>query len=60
MDPYASHSRFPKWSRLVGRQFGQNGQKLHENSKIGIFGSKQWGTWGEKPIFWVGEGIYFE
>ena len=26
-----------------GGQFGQNGQKLHENDKIGIFGSKQWG-----------------
>ena len=27
-----------------GRQFGQNGQKLHDNLKINIFGSKQWGT----------------
>ena len=26
-----------------GGQFGQNGQKLHENDKIGIFGPKQWG-----------------
>ena len=34
---------FPNWGRLVGGQFGQNGQKLHENDKIGIFGSKQWG-----------------
>ena len=25
-----------------GGQFGHNGQKLHENDKIGIFGSKQW------------------
>ena len=24
-------------------QFGQNGQKLHENDKISIFGSKQLG-----------------
>ena len=36
-----------------GRQFGQNGQKLH-NLKINIFGSKQWGTsqfWGrESPV----------
>ena len=31
-----------------GGQFGQNGQKLHENDKIHIFGSKQW---GDKPIF---------
>ena len=35
-----------------GGQFGQNGQKLHENDKIGIFGSKQWGE-GET---WRGEG----
>ena len=35
---------FPNWGRLVGGgQFGQNGQKLHENDKIGILGSKQWG-----------------
>ena len=35
-----------------GGQFGQNGQKLHENDKIGIFGSKQWGGHGEdKTIF---------
>ena len=26
-----------------GGQFGQNGQKLHENYKISTFGSKQWG-----------------
>ena len=26
-----------------GGQFGQNGQKLCENDKICIFGSKQWG-----------------
>ena len=32
---------FPNWGQLVGGgQFGQNGQKLHENYKIGIFGSK--------------------
>ena len=39
-----------------GGQFGQNGQKLHENYKVGILGSKQWrGTWGDgdKLIFWV-------
>ena len=30
-----------------GGQFGQNGQKLHENDKIGIFGSTQgWGGGG--------------
>ena len=34
-------SGFPKWGRLVGGQFGQNGQKLHENGKIGIFVLKQ-------------------
>ena len=32
---------FPNWVDCWG-QFGQNGQKLHENDKIGIFGSKQW------------------
>ena len=45
-------ARFPKWDRLVGQggQFGQNGQKLHENDKFGILGSKQWGgTWGGQP-----------
>ena len=36
-------SEFPKLSQLVGGQFGQNGKKLHENYKIGIFGSKKWG-----------------
>ena len=38
-----------------GGEFGQSGQKLHENDKIGIFGSKQWvgGSWGDKPIFRV-------
>ena len=36
-----------------GGQFGQNGQKLCENDKICIFGSKQWGEdmGGDKPIF---------
>ena len=49
---------FPKWGRLVGRQFGQIGQKLHENYKIGISGSKQWGNMGvDKPIFRVVWGI---
>ena len=48
------YTGFPNWGRLVGGQSGQNGQKLHENDKIDIFGSKQWeGTWGGKPIFWV-------
>ena len=37
---------FLKWGRLVGAQFGQNDQKLHENYKIGILGSKQWGGGG--------------
>ena len=36
-------SEFPKRGQLVGGQFGQNGQKLHENDKINIFGSKEWG-----------------
>ena len=39
-----------------GRQFGQNGQKLHENYKVEIFGSKQWrlcGTLGGKANFQV-------
>ena len=34
---------FPKWGRLVGGQFGRNAQKLHENDKVSIFGSKQLG-----------------
>ena len=29
--------------RFVGRQFGQNRQKLHENYKITIFVTKRWG-----------------
>ena len=49
---------FPKLGRLVGGQFGQNGQKLHENDKIRIFGSKEWGDMGgDKPIFRVVGGI---
>ena len=32
---------FPKWDQLVRWQFGQNGQKLHENDKVNIFRSKQ-------------------
>ena len=30
-------SGFPKWGRFVGEQFGQNGQKLHEDYKINIW-----------------------
>ena len=41
---------FPKWGRLVGVQTGHNGQKPHENYKIGIFGSKQWGHMGDRPV----------
>ena len=52
---FSSTLGFPEWGQLVGGQFGQNGQKLHENDKIDIFGSKQWG--GDKPIFWVVEGF---
>ena len=53
---FTTISGFPKWGRLVGGgQFGQNGQKVHENDKIDIFGSKQWGEHrgGDKPIFRV-------
>ena len=32
---------FPKWGQLVGRQFVQNGQKLHKNYKINILEAKQ-------------------
>ena len=37
----------------VDNQFGQNCQKLHENYKVTIFGSKQWGDemGGGKQIF---------
>ena len=50
---------FPKWGRLLrggGGQLGQNGQKLNENYKIDIFGSKHWGGGGhggDKSIFGV-------
>ena len=30
----------------VGGHYGQNGQTLHENGKISIFGSKQRHFWG--------------
>ena len=36
-----------------GGQFGQNGQKLYENYKISILGSKQRGDMGGKPSFRV-------
>ena len=42
----AAKTGFPKWGRLMGGQFGQNGQELHENDKISIFESKQWGGGG--------------
>ena len=38
-----------------GGQLGQNGQKLHENDKIVILGSKQWGIWREQANF-LGSG----
>ena len=44
--PVLPSSGFPNWGRLVEGQFGQNGQKPHENDEIGIFGSKQWGEGG--------------
>ena len=50
---YGHFSGFPKWGQLVGGHFWQNGQKLLENDKIGIFGSKLGGTWGDKPVFRV-------
>ena len=34
-----------------GSQFGQNGQKLHENYKISIFWSKQSGDMGMQANF---------
>ena len=48
MWPYVimSVQGFPNGIDWWGGQFGQNGQKLHENYRISIFGSKQWrGTW---------------
>ena len=49
---------FPNRGRLVGGQFGQNSQKLHENYKIGIFGSKQWeeDMWGQANFSGSGGG----
>ena len=35
----------------VGGQFGQNDQKLHENYKISVFGSEQWGDMGGQSNF---------
>ena len=35
-------SGFPKWSKLVGGQYGQNDQKLHEYYKINMFEANQW------------------
>ena len=34
-------SGFPKWGRLMGVQFGQNDQKLHENYKINSGGHEE-------------------
>ena len=36
-----------------GVEFGQNGQKLHEN----ILGAKQWGDMGRQANFWGSGGI---
>ena len=45
---------FPNRVNWWGGQFGQNGQKLHESDKIGIFGSKKWGGGeGNKLIYRV-------
>ena len=42
---------FPKWDRLVEGQFGENGETLHENYKINIFGEKQRGEHGGTSQF---------
>ena len=49
------HHRVSQLGSTSGGTIWTNGQKLHENDKIGIFGSKQWGRpWGgDKPIFRV-------
>ena len=39
-----------------GWQFGINGQKLHENEKIGTFWSKQWGDMGGQANFLASVG----
>ena len=59
----STYTGFPKWGPLGGGgvmrggQFRQNGQKLHENYKMGGdmggHGGDMGGTWGDKPIFWV-------
>ena len=40
MPPHASQG-FPNRGLQVWGQFGQSGQKLHENFKIGLFGPKK-------------------
>ena len=47
------HVHFPNGVDLWGRRVecGQNGQKLHENYKINIFGAKQWGDMGVQRQF---------
>ena len=40
-----------------GGQLGQNGQKLHENYKIVILGSKKWGAWQGQANFLGSGGI---
>ena len=50
MRPHTSQD-FPNSIDYWGEQFGQNEQKLYENYKIGIFGSRKWGE--DKPIFRV-------
>ena len=42
MRPHTSQD-FPNNIDYWGEQFGQNEQKLYENYKIGIFGSRKWG-----------------
>ena len=50
MRPHTSQG-FPNSIDYLGEQFGQNEQKLYENYKIGVSGSRKWGE--DKPIFRV-------
>ena len=50
-DNLAIHDRVSKMGSTGGSQFGQNGQKLHENYKIEISESKQWEDMGGQTKF---------
>ena len=41
----------------MSRQFGQNGQTLHENYKINIFGTKHWGKMEGQANVLVSRGV---